>query len=286
MNDNRVPQPKITPFLVADVLMLLVAGAIVYFSQWPLNFWQAALAAFAVFSGCAFLIIPFILEYKAAVKLEESEKFISTVEKIQKLEEVSKQITSATNYWQAAQAEAVKIVEAAGKIQQEVARQTREFSEFMARATDIEKASLRIEVQKLEQLHNDNVQVIMKLLDQVYALYRAALASGNQRIIEQISLFQMNCRQIAEKIGLIAFDGKSGEKFDSERHINVDRSATTPKGAVISGPIAPGYTYQTKMIRQALVAVHSDNSAGTKTQTGSATFTPPQTNEADNSKTA
>ncbi|MGC9036007.1 MAG: nucleotide exchange factor GrpE, partial [Verrucomicrobiia bacterium] len=263
MNVNKVPQPKIVPFIVADALMLLVAGAIVYFSQWPLNLWQAALTAFAVFSGCAFLIIPFILEYKAAVKLQEGDKFVSTVEKIQKLEEVAKQITSATNYWQAAQAEAVKIIEAAEKIQQEVARQTREFSEFMARATDVEKASLRIEVQKLEQMHNDNVQVIMKLLDQVYALYRAALASGNQRIIEQISLFQINCRQIAEKIGLIAFDGKSGEKFDSQRHVNVDRSAATPKDAIVSGAIAPGYTYQTKMLRQALVSVQQTSPSST-----------------------
>lgn len=262
MSDNvKVPQPKIAPFLMADLVMLLLAGAIVYFSPLPLNLWQVALCSFAVFAGCAFLITPFILEYRAAIKLQESKNLASTVEKIEKLEEVAKQITSATNYWQSVQNEAVKIVESARKIQEQVSRQTKEFSDFIARANDIEKATLRIEAQKLEKLHEEYVQVVVRLLDQVYALYRAALASGNQRIIEQISLFQINCRQIAERVGLVAFDGKSGEKFDSERHVNVERGAPVPAGAVVSGAIAPGYTYQTKMLRQALVSVGApDNS--------------------------
>jgi len=253
MSDLKIPKPKYVPFLMADLVMLVVAWAIVYLNNLPLNLWQTALCVLSALVGCVFLIIPFVLEYRAALKMEETEALSSTVEKIQKLEEVAKQITSATNYWQSVQNDAAKIAEATRKIQDQIAKQTKEFTESITRANDIEKATLRVEVEKLEQMHKEYVSVIVGMLDQVYALYRAALNSGNQRIVEQITLFQITCRQIAERIGLVAFDGKRGDKFDSQRHLNVDRKATETANATIAGTLAPGYTYQTKMLRQALV---------------------------------
>lgn len=255
MSDVKIPKPKYVPFLMADLVMLLVAGAIVYLNNLPLNLWQTALCVLSAIVGCVFLIIPFVLEYRAALKMEETQALSSTVEKIQKLEEVARQITSATNYWQSVQNDAVKIVESTRNIQEQIAKQSREFIESITRANDVEKASLRVEVDKLEQMRKEYVEVIVRMLDQVYALYRAALSSGNQRIVEQITLFQINCRQIAERIGLVAFDGKRGDKFDNQRHINVDRKATETANSTISGVLAPGYTYQTKMLRQALVKV-------------------------------
>jgi molecular chaperone GrpE (heat shock protein) len=131
-------------------------------------------------------------------------------------------------------------------------------------------------VDKLEQMHKEYVGVIVGMLDQVYALYRAALGSGNQRIVEQITLFQINCRQIAERIGLVAFDGKRGEKFDSQLHLNVDRKTNQTPNATITGALAPGYTYQTKMLRQALVKVSPDGVQEQPQQTSK----PPETQTA------
>ncbi|MCX7872065.1 MAG: nucleotide exchange factor GrpE [Verrucomicrobiae bacterium] len=269
MGEQKIPKPNLIPFLIADVLMLAVAGFIVYFSKWPLEPWQVAICAFAVLAGGVFLVTPFYLEHKATLKIAESESLVSTVSKIQKLEEVAKQITSATNYWQAAQADAANTVETARQIHERISREAREFADFMQKANDVEKTALRIEVEKLNRIMDENLQVVVNLLDNVYALYRAALQSGDKRLIEQIALFQMTCRQIAQRIGLVAFDGKSGEKFSAERHRNVDQKAQILPDAVIAGAIAPGYTYQTKMLRQALVSVGSPQDMKQEPNTGS-----------------
>jgi molecular chaperone GrpE (heat shock protein) len=267
MGEQKVPKPNLIPFLIADLIMLAVACIIVFYSKWPLEPWQVAICSLSALAGGVFLITPFILEHKAALRLAESESLVSTVSQIQKLEDVAKQITSATNYWQAAQADAAKTVETARQIHEQISKEAREFAEFMQKANDVEKTALRIEVEKLNRIMEENLQVVIHLLDNVYALYRAALQSGDKRLIEQIALFQMTCRQIAQRIGLVAFDGKSGEKFSAERHRNVDQKAEVPPDAIVAGAIAPGYTYQTKMLRQALVSVSSPQNPKKETET-------------------
>lgn len=258
MSETTTRIKKITPFLISDLLMLLVAGVVVYYSDWPLHPWQVAVCAGCVFAGSLILILPYLLEYRIESKLAELEKLNSLVSQIQKMEEVSKQIASATNLWQVVQGEAGRTAELAKEIQETMSREAQAFMEFMKKANDIEKATLRLEVDKLRRAQDEWVMILTRILDQVNALYMAGVQSGQQNLIQQFSLFQNNCRQIAQRVGLNAFDGVRGEKFNPEKHALPENNKTAPENAVVSAALAPGYSFRGKIIRPALVAVQSE----------------------------
>ena len=128
--------------------------------------------------GAWLAVTPFLRQYQAAVKVAEADALTTAVDQINNVRNVANQINFATAQWQVVQEHAGRTVDEARQMGEKMANEARAFAEFMAKANDREKGQLRLELDKLRRSQEEWLQVVVGLLDHVYALYRAGLNSG------------------------------------------------------------------------------------------------------------
>jgi molecular chaperone GrpE (heat shock protein) len=247
------------PFLLGAALLLAVAGFLLWQSPRPMGRWEIVTVAAGVAWGAMLGALPFFLDHRAIVKVVEAGALGAIAEKIQNLERLAAQISSATNEWTNAQVQAEKTSNAAKEIADKMAGEVREFTEFMQKMNDGEKAALRLEAEKLHRGEVEWLQVLVRILDHVFALHAAAVRSGNPRLAEQLTQFQNACRDAARRIGLVPFAAATGEPFSAERHQAADAESKPPADAVVAETVGAGYTFQGKLLRPALVRLRETN---------------------------
>jgi molecular chaperone GrpE (heat shock protein) len=250
--DWKVPK---LPFYVADALLIIFAWFFVLRAPQAMGRWE--IAAVCVAFGAVLGVLPFILDYRAIGKVIEINALGAVAEKIQSLEQFTAQISAATNQWAAVQesvgGNAEKTAAAARQIADKMGAEIREFSEFMKRMSDSEKAALRLEVEKLRRGEGEWLQMLVRILDHVFALHFAATRSAQPNVAAQITQFQNACHGAVRRIGLSSFIAEPDEPFDAARHQLADGGQKPFDGAVVAETVGAGYTFQGKMLRPALV---------------------------------
>jgi molecular chaperone GrpE (heat shock protein) len=262
MQESTAPRLAKWPFFLGNLLLLALAWFIFHQGKRPLGTWEVLALVVCVGVGAVFSIWPFLLEYRSAEKLLETVALTSVVSQVQNLEQVAAQISGATAQWQTIQESADKTARQAKEITQRMADEAKSFNEFLQHANDSEKATLRLEVDKLRRIEADWLQVLVRILDHVYALNRAAAQSRQPTVIEQLGRFQNACHDTARRVGLTPFLAVKDEKFDSQKHQVIDGQTKTGDDASIDETVAAGYTFQGKLIRPALVRLQNGNGHG------------------------
>jgi molecular chaperone GrpE (heat shock protein) len=257
MSEQGVPRVSKWPFFLGDLLLLGAAVALVEFGKRPVGLWESAALIACVALGALFGVWPFLRDHDAELRLAESDSLNTTVAKIQQLEKVAGQISSATGMWQSALDQSQKTVTAADSIATRMNAEQKDFIAFMQKANDSEKATLRLEVDKLRRTESDWLQVIVRMLDHTYALYQAAVNSGQPHLVQQLGNFQFALRDAARRIGLAPFVPAPNEPFDPKMHQPADEKTKPEPDAVVVETIATGFTYQGQMLRPALVALQT-----------------------------
>jgi molecular chaperone GrpE (heat shock protein) len=267
MNDATNWKIAKWPFLIGDALLLAFAYFIVWKSPHPISQLEIIVCFVSAGVGTVIGILPFVLDYRVIGKVIEANALGTVAEKIQKLEQLAAQIHSATNQWEIAQGQAEKTSTGAKEIADKMAAEVREFAEFMEKMNDSEKATLRLEVEKLHRGEAEWLQVLVRILDHVFALHAAAVHSGQPKLAEQITQFQNACHGTARRIGLTPFIAAPDEPFNAERHQAVDTQGKPPADAAVAETVGSGYTFQGKLLRPALVRLHEkDLSAASATE--------------------
>ena len=277
MNDVTNWKVPKWPFLLGDALLMVFGYFFVLHSPLPIRHWEIAAGCVAL--GAILGIIPFILDYRAMGRALEVNALGAVAEKIQNLEKLAAQISSATNQWagvqESVQGNTDKTVGATKGIADQMAEEIRLFSEFMKKMNDSEKATLRLEVEKLRRSELEWMQVLVHILDHVFALHTAAMNSGDVKFAAPITTFQNACRDIAHRLGLTPFVVEPGEPFDAERHQVAGSKETPPAGAVVAETVGLGYTFQGRLLRPALVRLRDGNApAETPAEKSAAAATP------------
>ena len=250
------PKLKKWPFYMADLLLLGTATFVVYHSRAGSDLWWMLFLVVSVALGTWIGILPFLLQHKADVRFAESNSLIGAVEELNNLRAFTNQISFATAQWQVVQEQASNTVSTARQISERMTAEAKAFAEFMQKTSDSEKSHLRLEVEKLRRVENEWLQVMVLLLDHVYALYLAGRRSGQPNIIQQLSAFQSACRDVARKVGLVPFEASPDEPFNPSLHQLLNGEAPAPEAnARITNTLAPGYNFQGQLIRNALVSV-------------------------------
>jgi molecular chaperone GrpE (heat shock protein) len=144
-----------------------------------------------------------------------------------------------------------------------MAREIREFNEFQSRMNDTEKAALRLEADKLRRVEGEWLQVVARILDHVFALHNAAARSGQPDLAEQIGHFQHACRDSARRVGLAPFGAEAGEKFDGQKH-RAHGVENPPADAAVAELLAPGLSFQGRLLRPALVKLQAAGAPATE----------------------
>jgi molecular chaperone GrpE (heat shock protein) len=241
------------PFFIGDAMLLGAAFFIYFQSKLPMGAWQIFFIVVCVAGGAVLGIMPFLLEYRLAMKLAQANALADVVPQIQNVHGVAQQISSATSQWQSVQEQADKTAGLAKQLSERMSAEVKGFTEFMQRSNDTEKANLRLEVEKLRRMETDWLQVLVRMLDHVYALHQGAVRSGAPKLIEQLGHFQTACRDAARRVGLVPYAANAAEPFDAQKHQLVDVEAKASPGATVSETVASGYTFQGRLIRPALV---------------------------------
>jgi len=261
MQNLREPKLPKWPFVFGDLLLLGAAYYVTVSSKLPLGLWQDCMLVLCVMGAAGVAILPFILEYRWVARLAEGKALTTAVAQVQNLEKVGAQIAAATARWQTAQAEADKVAAAAKGIADRMTAEVQAFTEFMQRINDSEKTTLKLEVEKLRRAENEWLQVLVRMLDHVYALHLGATRSGQPKLIEQLGQFQLACRDAARRVGLTPFSANPSELFDAEKHQVLEANGTPPAGASVAETLATGYTFQGRLLRPALVRLQQNGHA-------------------------
>jgi molecular chaperone GrpE (heat shock protein) len=260
LKELKVPK---WPFFLGDAIMLGLA----YYIYWqesklPLGHWEITAIGVCVALGALLGVVPYLLEYRAVIKygalikLIETSSLCAATEKISNLESCVAQISSATDHLQTAQSHADKTAGTAKEITDRMTAELREFTAFLQKANDGEKATLRLETEKLRRAEGEWLGVLVHILDHVFALARAAERSGQENLIAQHNQFQNACRDTARRVGLTPLLAAPGESFDAQRHQLPEGGGVSP-GATIGEVLATGFTYQGKLIRPVMVRVQN-----------------------------
>ncbi|HEX4342459.1 MAG TPA: nucleotide exchange factor GrpE [Verrucomicrobiae bacterium] len=253
MHDLSAPKISKWPFFFADAVLLALA-VFIFRQAEPLGNWQTAGVVACVIVGGVFGVWPFILDYLAATKLAETDALTSVVGQVQNIEIIAKRISEATSLWQGVSELAEKTNVTAKEISGRMAHEAKEFAALTAKSNDAEKATLRVEVEKLRRSEGDWLQVIVRVFDYIYALQGGAMRSGNPKLVDQVTQFVNSCRDAARRIGLVPFFAARGDKFDPQRHQTVDGKAPHAD-AVIGETLGIGYTFQGQILRPAIVQI-------------------------------
>lgn len=257
---QNLTEPKLPkwPFFFGDFLLLGSAYFITVSSKLPLGILQVCLVVSCMAAAALVAILPFVLEYRLVSRLAEGKALTSAVAQVDNLEKVGAQITTATARWQTAQSEAEKVAAAAKGIADRMTSEVKAFTEFMQRINDSEKATLKLEVDKLRRAESEWLQVSVRMLDHVYALHLGATRSGQPKLIEQLGQFQLACRDAARRVGLTPFSANPADLFDAEKHQVLEANGTPPAGASVAETLATGYTFQGRLLRPALVRLQEN----------------------------
>ncbi len=256
------------PFLLGNALLLVFAYFIVAKSPHPISSWEI-IACFAMATiGAVIGILPYYLDYRATEKALEINALGAVAEKISDLEKISEQIGSATHHWaviqETVQKESGKTAAIAKDIADKMTEEARRFSEFMVKTNDSEKATLRLEVEKLRRSEGEWLQMLVRILDHVFALHTGAVRTGDQRFIEPITNFQNACRETVRRLGLTPYVAEPDEPFNAERHQVAGKPEAVPEGAVVGETIGAGYTFQGKLLRPAVVRLREPKAPDAK----------------------
>jgi molecular chaperone GrpE (heat shock protein) len=276
VNDSKHWTVPKWPFLLGDALLLAAAYFLIQQTSHPIGRWEIVTAAACVALGAVLGAMPFVLDYRAIVNVIEASALGSISEKIQNLEKLAAQISAATNEWTNAQTQAEKTTAGAKEISDRMAAEVREFSEFMHKMNDSEKAALRLEIEKFRRGEGEWLQVLVRILDHVFALNSAAARSGQPKLAEQITQFQNACRDAARRIGLVPFSAEPEEPFNAERHQAVGMEEKPPADAVVAETVGAGYTFQGRLLRPALVRLREENPPAEPAPAASAPANPPE----------
>jgi molecular chaperone GrpE (heat shock protein) len=279
MNDATNWKVPKWPFLAGEILLLALAYFIVSKSPHPIAKWEIIACFASAALGIVVGALPFILDYRAMGRALEVNALGAVAEKIQNLEKLAAQISSTTNQWAAVQ-ESVqgnsdKTVAVAKEIADRMAEEIRLFSEFMKKTNDSEKATLRLEVEKLRRGEHEWLQALVIILDHTFALHNAAMHSGEVKYAAPITTFQNACREAARRLGLTPFVAAPDVPFDPDRHQVADSKETPPAGAVVAETIGSGYTFQGRLLRPALVRLRDGNATAITQPEKSAAAAPP-----------
>lgn len=255
MSERVFPRLPKWPFLAAAGVLLAVAGHLAVRSPSPfatltLSLWVGAVVL-AGFLG----VLPFQMEYRALTRAAESDLLATAVQQLQNLEGVARHVTSATAQWHAIQEQAALTQKSAKEIAERIQAEARGFAESLQRANDGEKATLRLEVEKLRRVEGEWLQVVVALMDHGFALHQAAAQSGRPDVVQQLAVFQNACRDIARRVGVTQLEARPGEAFDDNIHRLPQADAEAPDDAVVDAVLAPGVAFQGRLLRPAIVLV-------------------------------
>ncbi len=249
------PRVKKWPFVVGDLLLIGVAIWLLKTTGWAPTGWYLAMLIACVGMGIFFAVLPYLFEFREESRRFDANEFRGTLEQIRELEKVGERVTAAAEQWERLQEQCGVTVKAAETIGQASQTQMDRLVEITQKADTRERDHLRLEVEKQRRGEREWLEVMVGIMDHVFALHRAAVRSGQAKLIKQIDGFQNACTEICRRVGLSEYVVAPGESFDPKIHKVLEGHEAPASGGVVAETLAPGFSFQGHPIRPPMVRV-------------------------------
>ena len=242
------------PFLMADIIFIGLGYWISTLIQGEPQSWQIISILVCAVLGAGFAVAPFYFEYRAEAKAVEIAQLTTVAKEIGKMEAVAQQIADASENWASVQSTSEQTAKLAEEIASGMAVTVKDHDEFMAKANTEELNTLKLEVNKLRRVEADWANTLVGVLDLVYRLEQSAQASGKEPFIQTMTQFQGQCREVARRVGLVAFEAEKGATYNPDEHA-LPEGEQAGDNASVTQTRLPGFRLQGKLVRKPLVAV-------------------------------
>lgn len=242
-----------TPFIVGDLLLLAMAGWIIWDVGGLPDGFQLGIVVGCLVVGMFFSTLPFLLDYRAELKRNEINEFQNIAEQLKALTQLEEHIRHATGQWHSIQDHCVSAVQNADKIAESMAQESTRFVEVMQSMDVSEKEHLRVEAEKLRRSEREWLQAAVRVMDHVFALHKAALQSGQPKLISQISNFQHAVVDVMRRMGLTPHEAELGTSYNKELHQVMGEDHKELTQPSVAETLAPGFTFQGRLVRPPLV---------------------------------
>jgi molecular chaperone GrpE (heat shock protein) len=254
MSDPKQPLP-LWPFIVIDALFLGLAFVLLKSGHRPLPWQEAGLLVVCGALGAWSFLTPFLRRSADEQAFSQVKLLAEATSQIQKLDQLAGHISGATNQWLELQGHTAQAAESARQTAERMAGEAKAFTEFMQRASETERTHLRVEADKLRRAEGERLQVIIHVLDHVFALFQAARHSGQPALLEQIGQFHNACLEVVRRIGLVQITVQAGEAYDAKLH-QLPENISPAENALVADTLVAGYTYQGQLLRRPMVALN------------------------------
>jgi molecular chaperone GrpE (heat shock protein) len=264
MNDAK-PSLPLWPFIVVDALFLGLATILLKNAHHPLMWQEGGVLVLCGCLGAWSFLTPFLRRNADEQAFSQARLLAEATSQIQKLDQLAAQISGTTNQWLELQGHTAEAAASAKNVADRMSAEAKAFTEFMQRTSETERNHLRVEVEKLRRAEGERLQVIIHVLDHVFALFQAARHSGQPALLEQIGQFHNACRDAVRRLGLVQTTAQAGEAYDAKLH-QLPENVSPAENALVADTLVAGYTYQGQPLRRPVVAVNttSDNAPTTK----------------------
>jgi molecular chaperone GrpE (heat shock protein) len=242
------------PFLIVDSIFVGLAALLLRTGHRPFLWWEACFLLVCAVVGTWSFLTPVFRRYAQEEGLSQAKMLADAAGQIHKLAQLAEQIGGATAQWRELQNEAALTAQSAKSVADKMTAEAKAFSEFMNKAGETEKAHLRVEVDKLRRAEGEWLQIVVLMLDHVFALFQAARRSGQTGLIEQVGQFQNACRDAARRVGLVPTMGQEGDAFDPIQH-QLPENILAAENAVIADTLICGYQFQGRPLRRPVVVL-------------------------------
>lgn len=262
MTHDTPPRTIKWPFFLFDALLLALGIFLLHQAAKPLGTVEIAAVCGLGIVAAWVAITPFLRDHTAAIKLYEQFNLAGTLAQISELKSVAEKIAMASSQWQGVQDISAKTVSTAGSLVDRMQAEAKAFSSLLTEADQREKQNLRLELEKVRRHEQEHLQVLVHVLDHVYALFLAGVRSGQDSLVAQLSQFRAAVYDATRRVGLVAHEARAGETFDPNIHQTIN-GAEPPAGSLIEHCIACGYSYQGQGLRRIVVALQSGGTSET-----------------------
>lgn len=249
-----VPQIRKWPFVIGDLLLIGVAVWIFYANDYAPTGWDLAMIVACLGLGVLFSVLPFMAEFREESRRFDANEFRSTLDQIRQLEGVGNRLDAVTAQWDAVQENCGQVVQAATELAAKSEADSERWQQMAQQADTRERDHLRLEVDKLRRGEREWLEVVVGILDHIFALHRAAVQSRQVKLIGQIEAFRNACLEISRRVGLSQYVVDPGEPYNPEIH-KMPEGGGCPENPVVAETLLPGFSFQGQAIRQPMVAL-------------------------------
>jgi outer membrane biosynthesis protein TonB len=227
------------PFFLGDLLLLLIALLVLLTDGPPPGIGAIVVAVVCVAAGIGLLLVPYMLDYEARLRVAEAAVRETTDSQARRLVQTTEQLAHAVSRSQSTEEQAGQALGALEELADKLSAQAEELAQTLSRSSDREQAELKALVDRLTRERDEQLASLSAKIAGIASVLRDVQTSGRQVAAAQTKAVEdihLRLDALGARIGEIA-----GAKHEPPlpSATSVDGAVVEPTPATTPPPASP-----------------------------------------------